>query len=129
MFTPKAVFSGFSVDNAEKAKDFYVNTMGLELEDEKMGLQFKLAGGGMVFIYEKENHVPATYTVLNFVVDNIEEAVDELVAKGVKFEHYAMSGGPKTDEKGIARGKATNMGPDIAWFTDPAGNILSVLQN
>lgn len=128
MFKPLAAFSGFSVDNTEKAKVFYTSVLGLALDDEKMGLQFSLPGGGKVFVYQKDNHAPATYTILNFVVENIDETVDELVAKGVTFENYHMKETPQ-DEKGIARGKAANMGPDIAWFKDPAGNILSVLQN
>jgi hypothetical protein len=89
-------------------------------------LELHIAGGNPVMIYPKPNHVPATYTILNFPVDNVEKAVDELTAKGVKFEHYDMPG-IKTDAKGIARGNG--QGPDIAWFTDPAGNILSVLKS
>ena len=81
-----------------------------------------------MFVYDKPNHTPATYTVLNFVVDDIDNTVDEFIAKGVKFENYHMKEMPE-DEKGIARGKAANMGPDIAWFLDPAGNILSVIEN
>jgi len=122
-----AAFSGFSVDDLAKAKEFYTSILGLKLDDEKMGLQFALPGGGQLFIYDKPNHTPATYTVLNFIVDDIDKTVDEFIAKGVKFEHYNMKEMPQ-DEKGIARGKAANMGPDIAWFTDPAGNILSVIE-
>jgi catechol 2,3-dioxygenase-like lactoylglutathione lyase family enzyme len=125
MLKPQAAFSGFSVDDLEKAKEYYVKTLGLELADESMGLQLKLPGGGQVFIYDKKDHQPATYTVLNFVVGDIDDAVEELTKKNVKFEHYE---GMTQDEKGIARGLAANMGPDIAWFRDPAGNILSVLQ-
>lgn len=125
MFTSKAAFSGFSVNNLEKAKDFYTNTLGLALEDEKMGLQFTLPGGGQVFVYLKDNHEPATFTILNFVVENIDIAVEELVSKGVSFEKYE---GMHQDEKGVARGISQNMGPDIAWFKDPAGNIFSILQ-
>lgn len=128
MFKPKAAFSGISVDNLDKAKAFYTETLGLELTDDKMGLQLKLPGGGELFIYDKPGHQPATFTVLNFVVDDIDATVDELVGLGIKFEHYHMDDIPQ-DDKGIARGRKTNMGPDIAWFTDPAGNILSVLQN
>src|SRR5207245_8286126 len=86
-------------------------------------LRLKIAGGNPIYVYPKDNHVPATYTMLNFPVDDIDKAVDDLTAKGIKFEHYDGM----TDEKGIARGRSQNMGPDIAWFTDPAGNILSVL--
>jgi catechol 2,3-dioxygenase-like lactoylglutathione lyase family enzyme len=121
-----AAFSGFSVNDKEKAKEFYVSTLGLELLDETMGLRFKLPSGGAVFVYEKQDHQPATFTILNFIVKNIDAAVDELVKRGVSFEHYDNA--IKTDEKGIARGKSSGMGPDIAWFKDPAGNILSVIE-
>lgn len=127
MLQAQAAFSGFSVNDAAKAKDFYTNVLGLVLEDETMGLTFLLPGGGKVFVYEKENHAPATYTVLNFVVENIDDAVSELTKSGVSFEKYTDM--PfNQDEKGIARGLSAKMGPDIAWFKDPAGNILSVLQ-
>lgn len=131
MYTTHAAFSGFSVDDLAKAKTFYTKVLGLELKDEKMGLSFNLPGGGHVFIYEKNDHEPATFTILNLVVDNIDDAVDTLVDKGVVFEHYDMTaeGGPAADDKGIIRGRSHNMGPDIAWFKDPAGNILSVLQD
>lgn len=119
-------FSGFSVKDLEKTKTFYTEILGLQVEDNGMGLKISLPGGGMVFAYPKENHEPATFTILNFEVANIDEAVADLVNKGVTFERYA---GMNQDEKGIARGIAANMGPDIAWFTDPSGNILSVLQN
>lgn len=120
-------FSGFSVDSESAAKDFYTNTLGLELIDEQMGLRFKLPGGGSIFAYPKPNHQPASFTILNFVVDDIDEAVDELVAKGANFEHYENMPG-KQDEKGILRSDGQNTGPSIAWFKDPAGNILSVIQ-
>jgi hypothetical protein len=89
-------------------------------------LDLQLAGGGHVFLYPKPNHAPATFTVLNFQVDNIDQAVDELAGLGIQFESYG--GEIKTDDKGIFRGKAEGKGPDIAWFKDPAGNILSVLE-
>jgi len=123
----KASFSSISVDNLGRAKEFYTKILGLELENEQMGLQFHLPGGGRLFIYEKKDHQPATFTVVNFIVDDIDEAVDELVKDGITFERYEEF--PfKQDEKGIARGLSAQMGPDIAWFKDPAGNILSVLQ-
>jgi catechol 2,3-dioxygenase-like lactoylglutathione lyase family enzyme len=128
MLKAKAAFSGISVDDLAKAKTFYTETLGLKLTDEKMGLQLDLPGGGKLFIYPKDDHQPATFTVLNFVVDDIDEAVDQLASQGVKFEHYD-SDMMKTDARGIARGSATGMGPDIAWFKDPAGNILSVLED
>jgi len=124
----KASFSGMSVDDLEKAKEFYVGTLGLELTNEKMGLEFKLPGGGELFIYDKEDHQPATFTVLNLVVADIDQAIDELSGKGIKFEQYDLGNGAKTDEKGVLRGLSVQMGPDIAWFKDPADNILSVLQ-
>jgi catechol 2,3-dioxygenase-like lactoylglutathione lyase family enzyme len=117
-------FSGFSVDNMEAAKEFYRGTLGLEVEDDGLGLRLRVAGPNGIFIYSKEDHTPASYTILNFRVGDVEKAVDELTGKGVKFEHYENL----TDEKGIARGIASGQGPDIAWFKDPAGNFLSVLK-
>lgn len=122
-------FSGLSVNNIDQAREFYTKTLGLTAGDETMGLQFHLPGGGQLFIYDKgESHRPATFTVLNFVVENIDTAVDELVSRGVQFERYDGMPAPQ-DEKGILRGLNANQGPDIAWFKDPAGNILAVLQD
>jgi catechol 2,3-dioxygenase-like lactoylglutathione lyase family enzyme len=126
MFKAKAAFSSFSVDHLAKANEFYTHTLGLRVDDQAMGLRLHLPGGGTVFVYPKEDHQPATFTILNFEVDNIDAAVDNLTSRGVRFEHYG--GDLKTDEKGILRGLSQNRGPDIAWFKDPAGNILSVLQ-
>lgn len=124
MFTPNKVFSGFAVDNIHKAKEFYGRTLGMEVNEGEMGiLHLKLASGADVIIYPKQDHTPATFTILNFPVNNIEEAVDDLIIRGVKFIHYDYEG-IKTDEKGIMRGN----GPNIAWFHDPAGNILSVIE-
>jgi catechol 2,3-dioxygenase-like lactoylglutathione lyase family enzyme len=123
MFKDTNAFSGFSVDDVPKAKQFYSQTLGLEVSEAYGLLELHLAGGGKVLIYPKPNHTPATFTVLNFPVANVEQAVDELTRRGVRFEHYD-EGNLKTDEKGIFRGQ----GPTIAWFTDPAGNILSVLE-
>jgi predicted enzyme related to lactoylglutathione lyase len=126
MLKAQAAFSGFSVDDLAKAKEFYKTTLGVEVnEEEGMGLNLSLPGGGKVFIYPKEDHQAATFTVLNFVVEDIDAAVTELKGSGVTFEQYDNM----TDEDGIARGIAANRGPDIAWFKDPAGNILSVLQD
>jgi catechol 2,3-dioxygenase-like lactoylglutathione lyase family enzyme len=124
----KAAFSGFSANDIAKAKAFYKDTLGLEVTDGPMGaLQLHLPNSeSEVFVYPKEDHEPATFTILNFVVDDIDKAVDELTAKGITFEQYHREDLPQ-DEKGVARGKAANMGPDIAWFKDPAGNILSIL--
>ena len=127
MFKAKAAFSGFSVDSLAKAKEFYTQTLGLKVDNQGTGLRLHLPDGGTVFVYPKEDHQPATFTILNFEVDDIDEAVDELANRGVQFEHY--EGDLKTDEKGILRGLSQNMGPDIAWFKDPAGNILSVIQD
>lgn len=119
-------FGGFSVDDLDTAKEFYTKKLGLKLKSDEMGLMLELPGGGMVFVYNKPNHQPATYTMLNFEVADIDAAVEELDKRGVKFERYD---GMNQDDKGIARGIAAKMGPDIAWFRDPAGNILAVLHN
>ena len=116
-------FNGFSVNDLAVAKEFYGKTLGVPLEEIAAGLRLKIGNGNLV--YPKSDHVPATYTVLNFPVDNIDQAIDELTEKGIKFEHYPGM----TDHKGVARGLAHDRGPDIAWFKDPAGNILSILQN
>ena len=124
MFKNSLAFSGFSTNDLAAAKKFYGETLGLELEEDSADmpmLTLRLATGGKVLIYPKPNHVPATYTVLNFPVDSIDRAVDELLAKGIVFERYE---GTAQDEKGISRG----YGPSIAWFKDPAGNIISVLE-
>ncbi len=126
MLKDNVAFSGYSVDDLEKAKEFYQNILGVETSQDEMGLKLTVTNGYEIFLYQKDNHTPATFTVLNFVVNDIDAAVDELSAKGVEFEKYP---GMNQDEKGIARGKAANYGPDIAWFKDPAGNILSVLRN
>jgi catechol 2,3-dioxygenase-like lactoylglutathione lyase family enzyme len=117
-------FSGFSVSDIPKAKEFYSRTLGLEVSEEHGLLNLRLTGGTSVLIYPKPNHVPATFTILNFPVDNVDKAVDELTKRGVRFEIYTEPS-LKTDSRGIFRGG----GPVIAWFKDPAGNILSVLQN
>lgn len=123
MFENTQAFSGFAVDDPQKARQFYGETLGLRVSDvtEPGLLTLHIAGGGNVLIYPKPDFKPATYTILNFPVDDIDAAVDELASRGVTFERYD---GFEQDEKGIARGE----GPQIAWFRDPAGNILSVLQ-
>lgn len=124
MFRDTLAFGGFSVDDTERAERFYADTLGLRVtRDDAMGglLTLHLAGDRPVLVYPKEDHSPATYTVLNFPVDDVDRAVDELTARGVRFERYD---GMPQDEKGIMRGQ----GPAIAWFTDPAGNVLSVLE-
>ena len=124
MFMESQAFSSFSVDDIPRAKQFYSETLGVQVTETEDMLQLHLAGGGRVLIYPKANHVPATFTVLNFVVDDIDAAVARLTDAGVGFEQY--EGEIATDEQGIARGPGG--GPSIAWFKDPAGNILSVLQ-
>ena len=127
MFKPTAAFSGFSVLDLVKAKAFYRETLGLNVEETKMGLQLHLPGGFTVFAYEKKDHQPATFTILNLIVDHIDESLAELAAKGVEFKQYHSPEIPQ-DEKGILRGLSVGMGPDIAWFEDPSLNILSILQ-
>ena len=121
MLRDSQAFSGFSTNDIDAAKAFYGDTLGLKVTDDNGMLTLHLAGGSTVLIYPKENHEAASFTVLNFPVADIEQAVDRLIEAGVTFEHYPESG---QDARGIARG----YGPPIAWFTDPAGNILSVLQ-
>ena len=121
MLETNKAFSSFSVDDLQKAKQFYGQTLGLKVKESKEGLELQ-PGQQSIFVYPKPNHKPATFTVLNFQVDDIETAVDQLRQKGVSFEQY--EGETKTDQKGIHR----DGGPTIAWFKDPAGNILSVLQ-
>jgi catechol 2,3-dioxygenase-like lactoylglutathione lyase family enzyme len=115
-------FSGFAVKDVGKAREFYGDTLGIETTEEDDMLILHLAGGRDTFVYPKPDHAPANYTILNFPVDDVDAAVDELGRKGVRFERYEGFG---QDEKGIARG---NGGPTIAWFTDPDGNVLSVLE-
>ena len=120
MFADSTPFTGFSVDDIPTAKEFYGDTLGMEVAEENGMLSLQLGNGAVVLVYPKPDHVPATYTVLNFPVDDVDAAVDELSRRGVTFERYDQI---EADEKGIARGE----GPDIAWFTDPAGNVISVL--
>jgi catechol 2,3-dioxygenase-like lactoylglutathione lyase family enzyme len=125
MLKDSKAFSGFSVNDLAAAKKFYGETLGLELDENPAGLILKIAGGNGTFVYPKDDHVSATYTILNFPVSGIDQAVEELRSKGITFEHYDGM----TDDKGIARGLSNDQGPDIAWFKDPAGNFLSVLDN
>jgi len=123
MLKESKAFSGFSVNDIQKAKDFYGRTLGLRVSESHGLLTLQLAGGNKVLIYPKVNHAPAAFTVLNFPVENVDDSVDELAKRGVRFEIYDESD-IKTDEKGIMRGN----GPTIAWFKDPAGNVLSVIE-
>ena len=128
MLSESEAFSGFSVDDADRARAFYTDVLGLRVtQDQAMGglLTLHLAGGRTVLAYPKADHAPATFTILNFPVPDIDAAVDELALRGVTMLRYDGLG---QDERGVARGLAAGRGPDIAWFTDPAGNILSVLQ-
>lgn len=121
------MFSGIAVRDIDAARIFYGETLGLSVDENAMGaLTIALPLGGRIFVYPKGDHEPATYTVLNLEVADIDVAVDDLKSKGVSFEIYD---GAHQDEKAIARGKAAGFGPDIAWFLDPSGNILSVLSN
>ena len=122
MFESTKAFSGFAVDNLQKAREFYEGVLGLRVSEAHGDLTLHIAGGRDTFVYPKPDFSPATYTILNFPVDDIEATVDGLTARGVSFEHYD---GIEQDDKGIARVEG---GPPIAWFRDPAGNILSVLE-
>ena len=128
MFRDVKPFSGYSVNDLEEAKTFYGEMLGIDVNDNGMGLELRFSNGHNVFIYEKEDHVPATFTVLNFPVDDIEAAVDSLVEAGVIMQRYDSMPGEQ-DGRGIMRGKAAGMGPDIAWFEDPASNVLAVLED
>jgi catechol 2,3-dioxygenase-like lactoylglutathione lyase family enzyme len=128
MLNESQAFSGFSVNDMSKAKEFYGQTLGLDVEETPMGLSIKTLGNNDIFAYPKEDHIPATFTILNFIVEDIDKTIDRLADKGVTFEHYNNMPA-KQDEKGVLRGRAAGMGPDIAWFKDPAGNILALLQN
>jgi catechol 2,3-dioxygenase-like lactoylglutathione lyase family enzyme len=122
VFKDSRAFSGFSTDDIPKAKEFYGQTLGLDVSEDNGMLTLKFPGGHTVLIYPKDDHQPATYTVLNIEVDDVDAAVDQLTGAGVTMEHYGEGAGQ--DERGIAR----EYGPPIAWFKDPAGNILSVIQ-
>ena len=125
MFRDSKAFSGFSSNDIPRTREFYAETLGLEVTEDHGMLTLHLGTGGAVIIYPKDNHQPATFTVLNFPVENIDKAVDALAAAGVQFERYEGMG---QDERGIARPPSPDDGPSIAWFKDPAGNILAVLQ-
>ncbi len=123
MFKKPKAFSSFSVNDLQKAREFYGETLGLDVSEMPEELELHIEGRTRIFIYPKPNHVAATFTILNFPVDNVEEAVGELTKRGVRFEMYD-EGDLKTDERGILRGD----GMKIAWFKDPAGNFLSVVE-
>jgi catechol 2,3-dioxygenase-like lactoylglutathione lyase family enzyme len=121
MFTDTKAFSGFAVDDIDAAREFYGQTLGIRTSEEHGLMTLHLGGDRPTLVYPKPGHTPADYTILNFPVDDIEAAVDELVERGVRFERYEGMG---QDERGVMR----DQGPPIAWFRDPAGNVLSVLQ-
>jgi len=126
MFEYKKAISGFSVNDLQKAKEFYSGKLGMKVSENDMGImELHLDNENKIIVYPKPNHEPATFTILNFNVNDVDKAVDELIKTGITFEQYDF-GDMKTDEKGIMRGNGR--GPDIAWFKDPAGNILSVLK-
>ncbi|HMJ09133.1 MAG TPA: VOC family protein [Pyrinomonadaceae bacterium] len=126
-FKDAKAFSTFSANDIKKESEFYGGTLGLKVTEDMGGLNLEIAGGNGVFIYPKSDHQPASFTVLNFPVDDIDQAVDKLKSLGIKLESY--TGEMATDEKGIFRGKDSGHGPNIAWFKDPAGNILSVIED
>ncbi len=123
MIDPTDAFSGFAVNDIEAARSFYATVLGMDVTETDGMLSLAIGAGKQILVYPKPDHVPATYTILNFPVDDVDATVDRLVSAGVTFEHYDQPG-LTTDAKGIMRGN----GPDIAWFRDPAGNILSVLK-
>lgn len=122
----KKAFSSFSVNDLEKAKEFYGKTLSLPVTESEESLELQFENGQNVFIYPKSDHQPATFTVLNLQVDDIDKAVDDITARNIKLESY--EGEMKTDEKGIFRGGEKGNGPNIAWFKDPAGNYLSLIE-
>jgi len=124
MFKDSKAFSGFSVNDIQKAKEFYGRVLGLKISESHGLLHLHLASGATVLVYPKPTHSPATFTILNFPVASVDTAVDELTKRGVRFEIYDEADF-KTDDRGVSRGS----GPVIAWFRDPAGNILSVLED
>lgn len=128
MFRDSPAFSGYSVSDLAVAREFYEGVLGCVVTEDQMGLQLAFPNGHAVFLYEKSDHAPATYTVLNFPVESVDATVDGLVASGVAMERYDSLSAAQ-DEKGVLRGKAAGMGPDIAWFKDPFGNILAVLES
>lgn len=124
MLANSKAFSGFSVNHVSEARKFYETTLGLQVSEDNGMLTLHIAGGRDILVYPKDDHTPASFTILNFPVDNVESAVDELTRRGVRFERYPGMDADM-DEKGIFRGG----GPLIAWFTDPAGNVLSVIED
>jgi predicted enzyme related to lactoylglutathione lyase len=125
MFKPLQTYNGFSINDLAAAKQFYSEVLGLQVTEEGPGMRIQHVGGGSAIAYVKDDHEPASYTVMNLEVEDIDEAVSNLSEAGVQFERYD---GMPQDEQGVMRGLRSGEGPDIAWFKDPSGNILSVLQ-
>lgn len=125
MFKPLQTYNGFSINDLAAAKQFYSEVLALQVTEEGPGMRIQHVAGGSAIAYVKDDHEPASYTVMNLEVENIDEAVADLREAGVQFERYD---GMQQDEEGIMRGLSSGEGPDIAWFKDPSGNILSVLQ-
>jgi predicted enzyme related to lactoylglutathione lyase len=128
MLQGSKAYSGFSVKDLDEAEEFYGHVLELDVKNNGMGLELHLGKELVIFVYPKEDHIPATFTILNFPVDDLEETIDALVEKGVEFIRYDNMPYPQ-DERGILRGKQSGYGPDIAWFADPSGNIISVQSN
>lgn len=128
MITYTSTFSGYSILDVETTKTFYESMLGIPVKQTAEGLELHSTGGNAVFLYPKKDHVPATFTVLNFLVTDIDTAAEELKTAGIKLENYDVPS-MIADEKGIYRGLAAGYGPDIAWFKDPSGNILSIIQD
>lgn len=128
MFEQAEAFSGYSVDDKDEALRFYADVLGCDASDNGMGIELHFPNGHTVFLYEKQDHEPATFTVLNFPVDDIDSTIDNLKVKGIEMLAYDNLPAEQ-DGKGVLRGKSAGMGPDIAWFKDPAGNVLSILEN
>jgi catechol 2,3-dioxygenase-like lactoylglutathione lyase family enzyme len=124
MFSFTSAFASFSVDDLAAAKEFYSKTLGLNVSETPAGLSLDI-GGTLIFVYPKADHQPATFTVLNFNVENIDEALRDLRSRGIEF--VSFDGPTDTDSSGVFRGRAAGKGPDIAWFKDPAGNFISIL--
>ena len=128
MLQGSKAYSGFSVKDLDEAEEFYSHVLELDVKNNGMGLEIHLGKEFVIFVYPKEDHEPAKFTILNFPIDELEETIDWLTGKGVEFIRYENLPAPQ-DERGILRGKQANMGPDIAWFADPSGNIISVQSN
>jgi hypothetical protein len=126
MFQDVSAFSSYSVDDIVAAKTFYQDVLGCTVSEDEMGLHLSFKNGHTVYIYQKDDHVPATFTVLNFSVTSVDETIERLSERGITMERYDTLPAP-LDEKGVLRGKAAGIGPDIAWFTDPARNVIAIM--